>query len=772
MRLLVQHDGGLQEATGEVVRFGRDADCEMAFDPVAFPKVSGLHARVEPTAGGYALVHLSRSNKTLLNGMPVDDTAPLRPGDRIRLGYTGPLLEVVGIEATASPPPAEAGGFEETAQADVRHMALLRGSARAERFEVGEGGVIGRDAEAARFHLDHPHVSRLHASLAVDGRRVVLADLGSANGTFVNGRRLSRPTELRPGDRVEIGPYSLRFDGTGLSGRSRSNNVELVASGVGRVVRDRPTGHPLPLLDDVSLVVRPREFVCLLGPSGSGKSTLLAILSGRVPPDAGSVSVNGEDLFAHFEALKGDIAVVPQRDVLHDSLPVGAALRYTAELRLPPDLSRDEVRSSVADILGVVGLAHRERTAIRHLSGGQLKRASLASELISRPSLIFLDEVTSGLDEQTDREVMELFREVADGGKTVICITHNLANVESACHLVVILAEGGRLAFVGTPDEAKAYFNITRLGDVYRTLARHEPASWQARFRSSPLHRRYVEERLPSSGPAAGPPPAGSGHSDRGGAGSARQAWILTRRSVAIWKGDREALLAITGQALAVALLLGMVFGRLGDVADPVEQARRTVNLLLLLALSSFWFGCNTSAKELVKERAIFLRERGYNLRVGAYLASKLLVLTPVALGQATLLFAIVRVWCGPSGPVASQWLVLASLAAAGTGLGLLISAASRSEEVATALVPLAVIPQIVLAGVIAPLNGVAEWLAKWSISVYWGQQGLEALLPSDVLALFGMDDRSWFLPLEVVLGQAAATWIASLAILRRARQS
>src|SRR5262249_14991538 len=155
-----------------------------------------------------------------------------------------------------------------TVQADVRHRALLRGSERAARFEVGDGGVVGRDAGAARFHLDHPHVSRVHASLTVDGRRVVIADLGSSNGTYVNGRLLTRPASLVPGDRTDIGPFSLQFDGSGLVSRSRSNNIELAARGLRREVRDRATGRPLALLDDINLVVRPREFVCLLGPSG------------------------------------------------------------------------------------------------------------------------------------------------------------------------------------------------------------------------------------------------------------------------------------------------------------------------------------------------------------------------------------------------------------------------------------------------------------------------------------------------------------------------
>ena len=204
----------------------------------------------------------------------------------------------------------------------------------------------------------------------------------------MNGRRLTRPTPLAVGDRIDIGPFSLQFDGSSLFSRSRSNNIELTARAITRVVENRTTGKPLTLLEGIDLVIRPKEFVCLLGPSGSGKSTLLAILSGRNAPNAGVVAVNGQNLYSHFEAFKEDIAVVPQRDVLHDSLSVGKALGYTAELRLPEDMSRDEISSSISDIVEVVGLSARLGTLIRHLSGGQVKRASLANELVSRPSLL------------------------------------------------------------------------------------------------------------------------------------------------------------------------------------------------------------------------------------------------------------------------------------------------------------------------------------------------------------------------------------------------
>ncbi len=655
----------------------------------------------------------------------------------------------------------------QTFRADVRHRALLRGSESSERFVVGEGGLIGRGAESVQFLLDHPHVSRRHASVTVEGRRVVIADLDSSNGTFVNGRQITKATTLVPGDRIDIGPFSSQFDGTALVSRSRSNNIELAANGLQRVVQDRVTGKPVALLTDISLVVRPKEFVCVLGPSGSGKSTLLEILSGRNPPSRGVVTLNGENLYADFEALKGDIAVVPQKDILHDSLATGAALGYTAELRLPSDLTRDELEASVADILEVVGLSSRRDILIRHLSGGQVKRASLANELVARPSLLFLDEVTSGLDEQTDREVMGLFRQVADGGKTVVCITHSLANVEATCHLVVILTEGGRLAFVGTPEEAKSYFGMARLGDVYLKLAERTPDEWHDRFRSSPLYKHYVTDRLPSAavpGRVAHVAPAGPAP---GGPGAMRQTWVLIRRYVAIWRGDHQALLALLAQSFLVSILLGMVFGNVNEESDLRDRLAHTVNLFNLMVVSCFWFGCNTAAKELVKERVIFQRERDYNLRIMSYFVSKLLVLALVGTLQATMLFGIVRPWCHPPGQAAAQWATLAALAVAGTAVGLLISAVARTEEVATALVPIAVIPQIILAGLVVPLKGFVKYLARGFITVYWGQQAIERLLSDTDRMLLKREKAEWVVALLVILLHALAAAVATVVILQ-----
>ena len=216
--------------------------------------------------------------------------------------------------------------------------------------------LIGRDAARVQLILPHVHVSRIHAQIILQGKKAVISDLNTVNGTFVNGRWITEPTTITAGDRIDIGPYSLVFTGLSLIPQTRENNIELVCRDLERVVKDRKTGKPLKLLDCINLVVRPREFVCLLGPSGSGKSTLLSALSARMPADSGVVLLNHRDLYANFESLKQDMVVVAQKDILHDLLTVEEALWYTAKLRLPPDTSEVEIQACTKEMLETVGL--------------------------------------------------------------------------------------------------------------------------------------------------------------------------------------------------------------------------------------------------------------------------------------------------------------------------------------------------------------------------------------------------------------------------------
>jgi drug/metabolite transporter (DMT)-like permease len=235
---------------------------------------------------------------------------------------------------------------------------------------------------------------------------------------------------------------------------------------------------------------------------------------------------------------------------------------------------------------------------------------------------------------------------------------------------------------------------------------------------------------------------------------------------VAIWKGDRHALLALLGQSLLVALLLGVAFGGLSDALDPGGRAQKTENLLLLLAVSCFWFGCNSAAPELVRERVIFLRERHFSVRVDSYFSSKFLILAFIGMIQTTVLFAVVWVWCQPECPPAFAWFTLLTLAATGTAIGLLISAVAQTESVATALVPIVIIPQIILSGVITRLSGLGELMATWLITVYWGQRALESLLPASDLRILGRDQENWYFPFAVVLAHAVVGTVVTAGIL------
>lgn len=629
---------------------------------------------------------------------------------------------------------------------------------------------IGRDASRVDICLPDVRVSRVHASIKRGDRTATIADLNSANGTFVDGQRVIQPTTVKEGSRIQIGPYRLVFTGRALFPLSHDKNVELVAQNLVRRVPDRLYGGQMKtILDDVSLAIRPREFACIIGPSGSGKSTLLSALSGRHPPDEGTVLLNGEDLYKNFESLKQNLAVVPQRDVLHDVLTLDRALWYTASLRLPADMSKQDIDERITEMLESVRLKEQRRNQIRRLSGGQTKRASWVNEAICNPSLIFLDEVTSGLDQQTDSEMMQLFREMADDGKTIVCVTHSVTYVEENCDLLVILAPGGALAFVGPPEAAYEYFYIPRLGDVYERLSLRSPQEWKERFRKHPLYEQYVQRRLPQERSAAVKPAESPQKRRADKLGTFwRQFSLLTRRYMAIQWADKRPLIMMLGQSLFIAALLVWLFGdlskpvdefaakrlaasfygdwyagwdnlddterqRFRDFSARVKRADYSSKILFLMCISCMWFGCNNAAKEIVKERTIYGKERDVGLHVLSYYGSKFLLLGVLSILQATVLFWVVRHFTNLGGDSVQQWLLLSRLSVTGVAMGLAISAIANSIDLAATIVPIALLPQVFFAGLIAPLSGWARGFAQVFISSYWSFQGLIGCLEDPI---------------------------------------
>lgn len=367
--------------------------------------------------------------------------------------------------------------------------------------------------------------------------------------------------------------------------------------------------------------------------------------------------------------------------------------------------------------------------------------------------------MTSGLDEQTDREMMSLFREMAEGGKTVICITHTLAHVAEFCHEVVILTPGGLLAFHGSPSEALAYFDVERLGDVYQLLANTEPSSWRDRYEA--WRRKGSEYALGPEDDALStvlPDSTKQSTSDRV-LEARRQFSILLRRVIHLAIGDRRNLGFAALQCGIVGILVGaMAAGfkpsdisqKLGefspDVAAQVQQAfvawKRTGHdamVLFLMGVTCLWFGANNASKEIVKERTIYERERDVNLSIAAYITSKAVVLWVMGILQATVVWLCARIggFPGTDAPVFLQ-MVLAIIA--GTNLGLWVSAVSKTRDQSATLVPLVLIPQIVLSGAVQKLAGVSDVIAKTFVTAHWNYAGTVGGMTEDQLRLLDRD--------------------------------
>src|SRR5881396_2719109 len=218
------------------------------------------------------------------------------------------------------------------------------------------------------------------------------------------------------------------------------------------------------------------------------------------PHKRAPVLYNGQDYYKHLAAFSTQLGYVPQEDIIHRDLTVERALYYAAKLRLPSDFTEAQIKQRINEVLEDVEMSYRRNLLVSKLSGGQRKRVSIALELLANPSVFFLDEPTSGLDPGLDRKMMYLLRKLADKGHTIVLVTHATNNI-NACDYICFLAQGGRLAYFGPPNDAKTYFEKTDFAEIYSALEPTEqnkniPQEAEARFKASPYYRQYVQTPL------------------------------------------------------------------------------------------------------------------------------------------------------------------------------------------------------------------------------------------------------------------------------------
>lgn len=556
-----------------------------------------------------------------------------------------------------------------------------------------DGLVLGRGADAD-FLLPDASISRRHVQIHRVSGGWRMEDLGSRSGSFLNGR-LFQNEELIFGDRIRLGPFTLRFDGRFLHETAGVTGARLHASGL------QKTAGTVRILSDVSLAVAPCQFVGVIGSSGAGKSTLLDALCALRPADSGTVLLDGANLYENYEALREELGYVPQDDIVPLELPVEDALYYGARLRLPKATPRAEIRKLVRHTIARLGLEERAKTPVGKLSGGQRKRVSVGAELLCRPRLLFLDEPTSGLDPAAEFRLMESLRHLASTGCTILCTTHVMGNAYLFDRLAVMF--GGRLVFFGEPDKALEYFGVDRLTRLYDQLDTRAPADW-------PIHRETT------------PPPEWAAPPEKHRRSAALP--ILLLRQWAILRSDWKNFVLMLGQPVFIGLLVTWVS------QDP--------SLILFFAyIATLWFGCGNAAQEIVKELPMFRRERLIGLGRHEYLLAKFISLARITAVQSLLLYGVMQVGArGIGGAVGWQIPGLVLTALASVGIGLAISAWARSVLQAVMLVPLVLIPQILFSGFTPPAGDMkngpyavsrlmpsAAVQSVMDVSLFWGEK-------------------------------------------------
>ncbi|MFE1884824.1 FHA domain-containing protein [Streptomyces diastatochromogenes] len=761
LELVLETDTGSTVMTpGHDYHVGRDPLSDVVFDDA---RVSWHHAVLSCGDDGWTLTDAQSTNGTYADGRRIREW-DVRPGSVIRFGNPddGPRAVPLGPRAPVADRPSGISHPELTGTfrtpSSVRPLPThpIR---------------IGR-AEGNDLVVDDLTVSRRHAelhALAAGGYEIV--DLGSHNGTYLNGRPVTR-APVGPDDIIGIGHVTYCLVGDELQEYVDSGDISLDVQDLTVAVEQ---GRKV-LLDHVSFPVGEKCLLAVVGPSGAGKSTLLHALTGQRPADHGTVLYDGRDLYHDYAELRGRIGLVPQDDILHPQLTVRAALSYAAELRFPEDTARAERRARVDEVIRELGLEQRAEQPVHSLSGGQRKRVSVALELLTKPSLLFLDEPTSGLDPGMDRSVMHMLRGLADDGRTVIVVTHSVLSLD-VCDRLLVLAPGGRIAYYGMPDDALAFFGFEQWPEAFEAFDRDQDRDWAGEYRDSPFHRHYVTEattqpRRPDSTPVA-PVPRPRPRS------RSAQLGTLVRRYTAVLAADRT--------FLAVMIALPFVMGAMDRALAGGRLTQDTaMNALLILCVGGVLIGAANAVRELVKERVVYRRERAVGLPRSAYLMSKVVVLGTITVVQAVVLtlVALLGVDLGAPGghgvllpPLLEITLAVALLAFTAMMLGLLVSALVRKEEVTMPLLVLLAIVQVVFCGALLPLHGVPvleqlSWLvpSRWALGAMAGTVDLARIVPGDLTAdpLFRHSAGVWLLDLAMLLVLSAGYGLLVARLLRR----
>ena len=709
--------------SGQEYRIGRDDGADI---PLIDARVSWEHAVLRAEGPVWVLEDRGSRNGTFLGAQRVN-----------RLEITGPYVvhfghpedgPVLRFELVPDPVrdfaprggPGPAALVPDSASGDTTFLpGVIREPTSRVRIQ-SKVMKIGRRPDNDIVVTDLG-VSKQHAELRMSPTgRYQIIDLGSHNGTFVNGTKVHQ-AELNENDIIAIGHATFRLTGGELIEYVDDGRATFEAHDLRVVIHDG--GKDKVLLEGITFPLAERSMMAVIGPAGAGKSTLLNALTGKRPATTGNVFYDFRDLYENYDELRQRIGLVPQESVTHDQLSAKSALGYQAELRFPPDAGEPERSKRVGEVLDELSMTRHADTRIDRLSGGQKKRVNIGMELLTRPSLLFLDEPTSPLDPHLKRDMFAQMRKMADKnadkGQSVIVITHDVeAKLIDQCDQLIVLQPGGKMAYFGPPSQGLRYFHKEDWADVFQAFADEPERDFAAEFRASAEFMKNVatpisvrQQRLDAGRPE------GEQSARPKQRSSLDQVFTMARRYLRVMSADRVFLATTVLMPILLGALVRATPDQFGLIQSTVPGPgfnTAAIQMLMILVMSSVLSGTALSIREFIKERDIYERERMVGLSASAYLFSKVLVLSLIAVLQSALItlvgLAFVKV---PSSGVAIPgpalieiFIALAVLSVTSMLIGLAISTlVTKGDQTMPILVGVTMI-QVALSGGLFPLAG------------------------------------------------------------------
>lgn len=663
-----------------LIMIGSDSNCDIR---ISNNRVSRNHCQIIYSKDiGLQIVDLKSSNGTYLNGIKLKPSKnySLNVKDQVQLAGVSGIIISVGAQNTQSI------GLDD--QKNILELFLDKDLI-----------TVGRDSSCDLI-INDTRISRKHASIRkVSNDKYLLKDLDSLNGIYVNGSRVNGHKTISKNDDIFLGKYHLKIDGRA---KDLSDELAISAIGIEKVYPKQKKGDKA--LHKMDISVPSRSLLAIMGPSGCGKSTLLKSLNGESPPTKGRVLIFNQDLITNYEYLKTQIGYVPQDDIVHKQLTVEQSLYFAAKLRIA-NINDHEVNFKIDKILNELNIYHIKNNLISDISGGQRKRVSIAIELLTDPILLFLDEPTSPLDPQTIEDFLNILKKLSENGTTVIMVTHKPEDLDYMDE-VIFMADnnGGKIVYYGDSTKYKDYFNVSNAVSVFSQISGENSIKWVNKYSNSrPLSNyREKEKELINN----------SNQSYFG------QFFWLSYRYFKIKTNDRVNTTIMLLQAPIIALLACLVFQEV------------TLSVLFIMAVSSVWFGSTNAAREIVGELPIYKRERMYNLKLFPYIFSKITVLSFFSIIQSFVFVYILYFNYSYSDfninfyhPF-SAFIWMSFLTISSTFMGLLLSAIFDTSEKVLAVVPIVLIPQIMLAGLVAKIGSKTVEFVSYLTFTRWGIEG------------------------------------------------